>query len=154
MRSNLFVHFRLCESRLINLIMPVFSESNHVKHNVLTICLPVFDCDLTTSQQRINIKLINMNHWYFKSITNSTCISTRSWVFTGCSEPNIIVCNEMNRAPNIIIRKLAQAKSFISSSLANDRWISMPLYIQHWWSTSIVFLLCSCLTHSDCILKL
>ena len=49
MGSNLLIHPWLCKPRLINLIMTVFSEPNHIKHDILSISLPILDCNLTTS---------------------------------------------------------------------------------------------------------
>ena len=96
--SNLFVHHRLCETWLIDLIVSIVPVTNHVKHDVLPVLGPILNCESASLDHSINIVCIYAKDWNLKGLYKIGRILKAPVVCGLCRESDLIVCNNVHRS--------------------------------------------------------
>lgn len=128
---DFMIHFRLCEFRLINFIMTIFSIAYQVHHNIFFKLLSIGYTKLHYSVNVFNVFRIDMNNGSIKRFCDIRAVFWWTRVNWPCCISYLVVSYEMYCPFNLEFWHLTQTKCLINYSLSRNCWISMNLNIQN-----------------------
>ena len=106
--SNFLIHDWLCEARLINFIVTIKSETNHVDQNVFFEFCPVFYHKFTALYNSFWVTCIDSDDGYSKRLNNISRMFKASIIFWISCKSNLIVSDDMNWAITWEFRQFTQ----------------------------------------------
>ena len=132
---DLLVHAWLREWWLIDLIVTMLSETNHVYQNIFIECFPIFDHKFANLDHILGsrncIRCIESNYWNAESLHNVRAISCAPSIILLRREANLVVCDNMYGASDWKLGQVTKSKWFVSWTLTAECCITMHLNIQN-----------------------
>ena len=95
--SDLFVHDRLGEARLVHLVVTVVAIADHIKHHIFAVLAPVLNSKAARSDHSLWVRGVHTQNWYFKWLDEIRRVLEATIVRWLCREANLIVRDDMNR---------------------------------------------------------
>jgi len=95
---NNFVHKRLRERRLIDFIMTIESESNHINQDVFLVLLPVSNHQLRAPHDTLWATSVNPQDWHIKWFDDISRVLKRTVIIGVGREANLVVCDDVHAA--------------------------------------------------------
>lgn len=100
---NLFIHDRLCEVRLVLLVVAISPVSDDIDEDVFLEFLSILNCDLHAFVQNIGLITIYVNYWSIDCLSHLSAVVGRSALLGICCKPDLVVQNYVNNASGAII---------------------------------------------------
>lgn len=98
--SDLAIHYRLCESRLIHFVVTVFTESNHVHEDILPKLLPVSNQKLRNSDHRFRVMSIHTDNRSLERLHYIGGVRETTAIFRVCRKTNLVICDNVDAPSN------------------------------------------------------
>jgi hypothetical protein len=108
--TNLLVHVRLSEFRLIKLVMSISAITNNINQNILMEPLSVFNCEFAYSVDSFWIICVDMDNWGIKCLSDITAVERASSINRISCETNLIIDNHMNSASYLELWNFSKCK--------------------------------------------
>ena len=131
MRTDVLVHDRLRERRLITLIVAEAAVAEHVDHHRLVEFHPVFDRNLGRKNHRFRIIAVAVEDRRFDHLGNVGRIGRGAREARVGRETNLVVDDKMHRTGNAVAAQARQAENFSHNALTRKRRIAMQQQRHH-----------------------
>ena len=130
MRLDALVHQRLRVAGLVGFVVTQFSEADHVEHDVFLILLPVIQRDAQRAIGRFGILAVDVKDGQLGHAGDVGRVNRRAPGFRRGGKPDLIIDDDVNRAPGAIAAKLSKLQSLHHDALAGESGIAMQQHRQ------------------------
>mmetsp|Transcript_33529 Transcript_33529/g.96260 ORF Transcript_33529/g.96260 Transcript_33529/m.96260 type:complete len:338 (-) Transcript_33529:360-1373(-) len=122
---DLFVQFRLRESRLIQFVVSIATVANHINNNVFAPLVSPFHSCFQGSRDSQWIISITVEDRTSKCLSDITAVRGRSRIDRVCSESNLVVDDNVDGATNVKVGNLSQLHCLVYNTLSSNGSISV-----------------------------
>lgn len=117
MGSDILIHDRLGEGRLVQFIVPPSPIRNHVDDDIFSELVSVFKRDRHCVQYIFRIISINVNNRSTNHFPYVGCIDGRTSILGGGRITDLIVDDDVNATTRGEVRQIGESKCFCYNSL-------------------------------------
>ena len=133
--AHFSVHLGLGERRLVNLVVAVLSEADHVNQDVLVERFPVLDHEAANADQSLGragcISSIDAHNRHLEALDYVTRIREAPAIAAGSCKADLIVGHDVDRTTNGKLGQVLQGQRLVGCSLTCERGISVALDVEH-----------------------
>ena len=106
--SDLLVHKWLGETWLIDFVVAVESEANHIDQDVFLVLVPVTDHELAALYNCLDVRGIHAENGHTERLHNVSGILERTVVFRRGREANLVIRDDVDAAITVEFGQLCQ----------------------------------------------
>jgi len=138
-RVDLLVHERLCESRLIELVVSISSETNNVDDHIVAEFLSVLSSQLASLDDILNGICVNVDDRGVDGLAKISAVEPRPGADGGGGEADLVVDDDVNAAASGVVEEAVHLHALVDSTLSSEGGVSvkqdrahlLPLLVVH-----------------------